>query len=38
LLDLAVVGIAQWPPRPGNAAGNLAAALDLIAALGRRGC
>ena len=38
MLDLAVVGIAQWLPRPGDAAGNLAAALDLIAELGRRRC
>ena len=27
LLDRAVVGIAQWLPRPGDAAGNLATAL-----------
>ena len=38
MLDLAVVGIAQWLPRPGDAAGNLAGALDLIAELGRRRC
>ena len=38
LLDRAVVGIAQWLPRPGDAAGNLAAALALIAELGGRGC
>jgi predicted amidohydrolase len=38
LLDQAVVGIAQWLPRPGDAAGNLAAALGLIAELGERGC
>jgi predicted amidohydrolase len=38
LLDLAVIGIAQWLPRPGDAAGNLADALELIAALGRRRC
>ena len=38
MLDLAVVGIAQWLPRPGDAAGNLAAALDLIAELGQRRC
>jgi predicted amidohydrolase len=38
LLDRAVVGIAQWLPRPGDAAGNLAAALELIAELGRRRC
>ena len=38
MLDLAVVGIAQWLPRPGDAAGNLATALDLIAELGRRRC
>jgi len=38
LLDRAVVGIAQWLPRPGDAAGNLAAALELVAELGRRRC
>ena len=38
LLDRAVIGIAQWLPRPGDAAGNLAAALGLIAKLGGRGC
>jgi predicted amidohydrolase len=38
LLDRAVVGIAQWLPRPGDAAGNLAAALGLIAELGGRRC
>jgi predicted amidohydrolase len=38
LLDRAVVGIAQWLPRPGDAAGNLAAALRLIAELGGRRC
>jgi predicted amidohydrolase len=38
LLDRAVVGIAQWLPRPGDAAGNLAAALGLIAELGTRHC
>jgi len=38
LLDRAVVGIAQWLPRPGDPAGNLAAALRLIAELGRHRC
>jgi predicted amidohydrolase len=38
LLDRAVVGIAQWLPRPGDAAGNLATALELVAELGRRRC
>jgi predicted amidohydrolase len=38
LLDRAVVGIAQWLPRPGDPAGNLAAALGLVAELGRRRC
>jgi predicted amidohydrolase len=38
LLDRAVVGIAQWLPRPGDPAGNLATALELIAELGRRRC
>ena len=38
MLDLAVVGIAQWLPRPGDAPGNLAAALELIAELGQRRC
>ncbi|HJY97150.1 MAG TPA: carbon-nitrogen hydrolase family protein, partial [Streptosporangiaceae bacterium] len=38
MLDRAVIGVAQWLPRPGDAAGNLAAALDLIAELGRRRC
>ena len=36
--DRAVVGIAQWLPRPGDAAGNLATALGLIAELGGRRC
>ena len=38
MLDLAVVGIAQWLPRPGDAPGNLATALELIAELGQRRC
>jgi predicted amidohydrolase len=38
LLDRAVVGIAQWLPRPADAAGNLADALGLVAELGRRRC
>jgi predicted amidohydrolase len=38
LLDRAVVGIAQWLPRPGEAAGNLATALELVAELGRLPC
>jgi predicted amidohydrolase len=38
VLDRAVVGIAQWLPRPGDAAANLATALDLIAELGGRRC
>jgi predicted amidohydrolase len=38
LLDWAVVGIAQWLPRPGDTAGNLAAALELVSELGRRRC
>ncbi|HEY6296303.1 MAG TPA: carbon-nitrogen hydrolase family protein [Streptosporangiaceae bacterium] len=38
VLDRAVVGIAQWLPRPGDAAANLAAALGLIAKLGGRRC
>ena len=38
MLDRAVVGIAQWLPRPGDTAGNLAAALELVAELGRRRC
>jgi predicted amidohydrolase len=38
LLERAVVGIAQWLPRPGDAAGNLTSALGLIAELGRRRC
>ncbi len=38
MLDRAVVGIAQWLPRPGDAAGNLATALELVAELGRRRC
>jgi predicted amidohydrolase len=38
LLDRAVVGIAQWLPRPGDAAANLATALGLIAELGGRRC
>ena len=38
MLDRAVVGIAQWLPCPGDAAGNLAAALELVAELGRRRC
>ena len=38
LLDRAVVGIAQWLPYPGDPAGNLAAALELVAELGRRRC
>jgi predicted amidohydrolase len=38
LLDRAVVGIAQWLPRPGDAAGNLDDALGLIAELGGRRC
>lgn len=38
MLDRAVVGIAQWLPRPGDAAENMASALGLIAELGRRRC
>lgn len=38
LLDRAVVGIAQWLPRPGDAEGNLAVALELVAELARRRC
>jgi predicted amidohydrolase len=38
LLDRAVIGIAQWLPRPGDPAGNLATALELVAELGRRRC
>ncbi len=38
LLDRAVVGIAQWLPRPGDPAANLATALELVAELGRRRC
>ncbi len=38
MLDQAVVGIAQWLPRPGDTAGNLAAALELVTELGRRRC
>ena len=38
MLDRAVVGIAQWLPRPGDAAGNLATAVELVAELGRRRC
>lgn len=38
MLDRAIVGVAQWLPRPGDPAGNLAAALELVAELGRRRC
>jgi predicted amidohydrolase len=38
LLDRAVVGIAQWLPRPGDTAGNLTAALELVTELGGHRC
>ena len=38
MLDRAVIGIAQWLPRPGDPAGNLATALRLVAELGQRRC
>jgi predicted amidohydrolase len=38
LLDRAVVGIAQWLPGPGDAEGNLAVALELVAKLAKRRC
>src|SRR5579859_2294958 len=38
MLDRAVIGVAQWLPVPGDPAGNLAAALELIAELGRHRC
>ena len=38
MLDRAVIGVAQWLPRPGDPAGNLATALALVAQLGQRRC
>ena len=38
LLDRAVIGIAQWLPHPGDPAGNLTTALELVAELGRHRC